>query len=86
MFIIRAVRFLLSVYALMQLVHFALPYVSTVQRPWMASLAKLCEPGIKIGNQVASKIMPDRQFKIDVGPLACAVVCYLVRIILGIFF
>ncbi len=62
MFIVRAVRFLLSVYALMQLVHFALPYVSTVQRPWMASLAKLCEPGIKIGNQVASRIMPDRQF------------------------
>ena len=84
--IVRAVRFLLSIYALMQLVHFALPYVSSAQRPWMATLARLCEPGIKIGNQAAAKLMPERRFKIDVGPLAAAVICYLVRMVLGIFF
>lgn len=80
------VRTLLSIYALMQLVHFAMPYVTNTQQPWMATLARLCEPGIRIGNQVANRVMPDRRFKIDVGPLAAALICYLIRVILGIFF
>ncbi len=82
---IRAIRFLLSVYAMMQLVMFALPYVSNTQRPWMATLARLCEPGMQIGNRVASRLLPDKQFKLDVGPLAAAALCYIVRMILGIF-
>lgn len=84
--IIRLIRFLLSVYAMMQLVMFALPYVSNTQRPWMATLAKLCEPGIQIGNRAASRLFPDKRFKIDVGPLAAAAICYIARMILGIFF
>ena len=46
MFVIRVIRFLLSIYALMQLVVFALPYIGGPQRPWMATLSRLCEPGI----------------------------------------
>ncbi len=84
--IIRIVRFLLSVYALMQLVHFALPLISGAQRPWMVTLARLCEPGIRMGNRAASRLLPDKQFKINVGPLAAAAICYLARMILGIFF
>ena len=84
--IINVLRFLLSVYALMQLVHFALPYVTGTQSPWMTTLAKLCEPGVRIGNRAASRLIPDRRFKIDVGPLAAALICYLARIVLGIFF
>ncbi len=84
--IIRIVRFLLSVYAMMQLVQFVLPYVSSAQSPWMAKLAKWCEPGIQMGNRVAARLLPDKRFKIDVGPLAAAALCYIVRMILGIFF
>ena len=84
--LIRLIRFLLSVYAMMQLVQFALPYVSNTQRPWMVTLTRLCEPGVRIGNQVAARLLPDKQFKINVGPLAAAVICYVVRLILGIFF
>ena len=84
--IIRVVRFLLSVYAMMQLVQFALPYVSGSQRPWMATLVRLCEPGVQIGNRVASRLLPDKRFNINVGPLAAAALCYIVRMILGIFF
>ena len=83
---IRLIRFLLSVYAMMQLVQFALPYVSSTQRPWMVTLTRLCEPGVRIGNQAASRLLPDKQFKINVGPLAAAVICYVARMILGIFF
>ncbi|MBR5110134.1 MAG: YggT family protein [Clostridia bacterium] len=86
MFLIRVIRFLLSIYALMQLVQFALPYIGGVQSPWMVTLGKFCEPGIRIGNQVISRLLPDRQFKIDMGPLAAAALCYLARLILGIFF
>ena len=84
--IIKAVRFLLSVYALMQLVLFALPYVTNSQRPWMAVLARLCEPGVQAGNRVASRLLPDKRFNINVGPLAMAALCYIARMILGIFF
>ncbi len=84
--IISVIRFLLSIYALMQLVHFALPYVTSTQSPWMTTLAKLCEPGERIGNRAASRLIPDRRFKINVGPLAAAVICYIARMVLGIFF
>ena len=79
------IRFLLSVYAMMQLVHFALPYVTNSQRPWMATLAKLCEPGLQVGNRVAARLLPDKRFNINVGPLAAAALCYIARMILGIF-
>ena len=84
--IIRVIRFLLSVYAMMQLVHFVLPYVGASQRPWMAKLARLCEPGVQMGNRVASRLLPDKRFNINVGPLAAAALCYIARMILGIFF
>ena len=84
--IVRAVRFLLSIYALMQLVQFALPYIGGAQSPWMVTLSKLCEPGIRIGNNVTARLFPNRQFKFDMGPLAAAALCYLARVILGIFF
>lgn len=83
---VSVIRSLLSLYALLLLVHFALPYLTSSQQPWMTMLAKICEPGIRIGNLVASKVLPDRQMKIEVGPLAGAVLCYLIRIILGWFF
>ncbi len=86
MSIMKLVRFLLSIYALMQLVHFALPYITSTQSPWMVTLARFCEPGVKIGNQAASRLLPDKRFKVDVGPLAAAALCYIARIILGIFF
>ena len=84
--IIRVIRFLLSVYAMMQLVQFALPYVSDAQRPWMVTLEKLCAPGMQIGNRVAARLLPDKRFNINVGPLAAAALCYVARMILGIFF
>ena len=84
--IIRLIRFLLSVYAMMQLVLFALPYVSNAQQPWMVKLTRLCEPGARIGNRVAARLLPDKRFNINVGPLAAAALCYIVRMILGIFF
>lgn len=83
--IIRVIRFLLRIYALMQLVHFALPYVTSTQSPWMITLARLCKPGEHIGNYAASKLIPDRRFKINVGPLAAAAICYITRVVLGIF-
>ena len=86
MAVIRIIRFLLSVYALMQLVTFALPYIGGPQQPWMAKLAQICEPGVRIGNNVTARLFPNRQFKIDMGPLAAAALCYLARVILGIFF
>ena len=85
MFIIHLIRSLLSLYALLLLVHFALPYIPSTQQPWMAVLARICEPGIRVGNQVAAKLLPDRHFKIEVGPLAGVVLCWIARMILGLF-
>ena len=84
--IFSVIRFLLRIYALMQLVHFVLPYVTSTQSPWMTTLARLCEPGARIGNYAVSKLIPDRRYKINVGPLAAALICYIARIILKLFF
>ena len=85
MFIIHLIRTLLGLYALLLAVHFALPYVTSTQQPWMTKLAQICEPGVKIGNQVAAKLFPEKRFKIDVGPLTAVVLCWVARLILGLF-
>ena len=83
--IIRTVRALLSLYAVLQLVHFALPFITNAQRPWMTTLARICEPGIKLGNRVAAKLLPERRYPVDVGPIACAILCWAARLILSFF-
>ena len=85
MFIIHLVRSLLSLYALLLLVHFALPYVTSSQQSWMATLARICEPGVRIGNNLAAKLLPDRHFKVEIGPLAGVLVCWVARMVLGLF-
>ncbi len=85
MFILNLIRTLLSLYALLLLVHFALPYVTDSQQPWMAVVARICEPGVRAGNRVAARLLPDRRFKIDFGPLAAVVLCWVARLILGLF-
>lgn len=85
MFIIHLVRSLLSLYALLLLVHFVLPYVTSSQQPWMSILARICEPGVKIGNAVASKLFGGRPLKIEVGALAAVALCYVARLVLGLF-
>lgn len=85
LFVIHLVRSLLSLYALALLVHFALPYVTSSQQPWMATLARICEPGIRVGNNVAAKLFGNRPMKIEVGPLAAVALCYIARLILGLF-
>ncbi len=83
--ILHAIRSLLSLYALLLLVRFALPYVTNTQQPWMAALTRICEPGVQIGNRVAARLLPDRQMKIEIGPLAAVALCYLARLVLGLF-
>ena len=83
--LLQLIRSLLSIYSLLLILHFALPYVTSAQQPWMTTLSRICEPGIRIGNQVAARLMPERRFKIDVGPLAAVLVCYVARIVLGFF-
>lgn len=83
--LIRLLRFLLGVYMMMQLVRFALPYIGGVQRPWMATLTRLCEPGVRAGNKAVSRLLPDKRFRIEAGPLAAAALCYLARMVLSIF-
>ena len=85
MFIIHLIRSLLSLYALLLLVHFALPYITSTQQPWMAVLARICAPGVRMGNIALSKLVPDRKFKMDLGPLAAVLLCLIARIILGWF-
>ena len=84
--IAQVVRSLLSLYALLLLVQFALPYVTSSQQPWMVHLARICEPGIRVGNNVAAKLFGNRPMKIDVGALTAVALCYIARMILNLFF
>ena len=56
MFVIHFISTLLSLYAILLLVNFALPYLTSAQQPWMTVLDKICEPGVKIGNCIADII------------------------------
>lgn len=86
MIAVEWIRRLLSLYALLLAVHLALPYLSASQRPWMAVLTRICEPGIRIGNRVAARLLPERRFMMDMGTLTAIVLCVLIRLLLALLF
>ena len=86
MLAIHLIRSALTLYALLLLVHFALPYLAKAQQPWMSVLAKICEPGVKLGNLIASRLFPQKRFRIEIGPLVAVAICYILQIVLGIIF
>ncbi|MBE5783100.1 MAG: hypothetical protein E7329_07265 [Clostridiales bacterium] len=75
----------LTLYALAQLLHFALPFIVSAQQPWMVTLAKICEPGEKVGNQVASRLLKNRRFQTDIGAPVAAILCWIIKILMGLF-
>lgn len=85
MLIIKLVRNLLSLYALVLLVDFALQFITDEQKPWMAVLHKICEPGIKAGNSVMAKLFPQRRTSMDLGGIAAVALCLVARVILSFF-
>lgn len=85
MIIFRILDVALTLYGLAQLLHFLLPFIVSAQQPWMAVLAKVCEPGVKIGNQVASQLLKNRRFKTDIGALVAAILCWVIKILMGLF-
>lgn len=86
MIVVEWIRRLISLYALLLVVHFALPYLAASQRPWMAVLARICEPGVRVGNRVAAKVLPNRRFKGDMGALCAIVLCVILRFLLALLF
>lgn len=82
---IAFIRKLLSLYALLLLVDFALPYLTDAQRPWMNMVKRICEPGERIGNRVAARLIPNAKIKLDIGPLAAVVLCLALRVVLSLF-
>ncbi len=85
MFLIRLLREAVSIYAILMLVYFILPFATSNQRPWMATLARICAPGVRVGNQLAARLLPDRQLKLDVGPLFAILLCWVIRWVTGLF-
>lgn len=80
------IRAALTLYALLLLLHFALPYFTRTQQPWMAILARICEPGVLVGNAIAAKLFPQKRFKIEIGTLIAVALCYIVQAVLNIIF
>ena len=84
-----AIHFLtsaLTLYALLLLVHFALPYITKTQQPWMAVLAKIREPGVMVGNFIAARLFPQKRFRIEIGTLVAVALCYILQLILRFVF
>ena len=86
MFVFGIIRFLLSLYTLVLLVNFLLPLCFDTQKPWMATVNKISEPGVKIGRNVAAKLLPARDYKVDMGALMGCAVCFLLSMVLGWLF
>ena len=85
MFIIRLLREAVSIYAVLMLVYFILPFITTEQRSWMSTLGRICAPGVQVGNRLAARFLPGRSFKLDVGPLMAILLCWVVRWVTGLF-
>lgn len=83
MFIIRIIRSLLSLYTLVLIVNFLIPYCTDTQKPWMVKLSKVCEPAMNVGRKIAAKLLPNRNINADMGALMGAVVCLVLSVVLG---
>ena len=85
MFLFRLIREAASIYAILMLVSFIVPYVTSSRQRWMDVLDRICAPGVRFGKQIAEKIFPDKTFKIDVAPLAAVLGCWVIKWVLGWF-
>ena len=85
MFLIRLIREAASIYAILMLVSFIVPYVTSDRRKWMDTLDRICAPGVRLGKQIAEKIFPDKSFNIDVASLAAVLACWVIKWVLGWF-
>ena len=85
MFIFRILNVALTLYALALLFHFVLPYLVSAQQSWMAVLSRICEPGIRIGNYAAARLLKNRRFKADIGAPVAAILCWVLKVLLGLF-
>lgn len=83
--LLQLVRQAATVYAVLMLIYFVLPYVTSNQRPWMVTLSRICAPGVRAGNQLAARLFPDKHFKIDVAPLLTVLACWVIKWVLGWF-
>ena len=86
MFIFGIIRFFLSLYTLLLLINFLLPLCFDTQKPWMTTINKISEPGVKLGRNVAAKLLPARDYKVDMGALMGCAVCFLLSMVLGWLF
>lgn len=84
--IIRLLIKLLSVYSLLIVIKCLLPLFTRVQNKWTVLLDKVCAPAIAIGRQVAQRVFKGRTFAFDIGPIAAALLIWLVQFVLSIFF
>ncbi len=85
MFFLRLICQLLSLYAVLLLVHFALPYITSSRCKWMETLDGVCAPAISLGKTVLGILFPDKQFNLDPSPLAAALICWAVQWLLSWF-
>lgn len=83
MLIIRILRSILSLYTLVLIANFLIPYCTDVQKPWMVKLSKVCEPAVKMGRNLVAKLLPNRTLNTDAGSLMGAVVCLILSVVLG---
>lgn len=86
MLVIKLFEFLLSLYTLVLLVNFLVPLCTNVQKPWMVTLAKVSEPAVKLGRNMAAKVLPAREYNVDMGALLGCGLCFLVSMMLGWLF
>lgn len=86
MFLLKLIDTFILLYSVALIVHFVLPFIVASQQPWMAVLSRICEPAVRLGNLVAARILPNRRFKMEIGAVVAAILCWLVRVLLGLFF
>ena len=85
MFLVKLLRQVAVIYAVLLMVDFIIPFASPSRSDWMDWVHRICEPGVRLGNTLADQLFPDRQFKIDVGPLVAMLMCWVIKWVLGWF-
>ncbi len=77
---------ILQVYTLIAFINCIVSFSSLAQNRWTVLLSRICEPACATGRSIAAKVLKNKQFSFDIGPLAGLLLLLLTLFVIQIIF
>lgn len=76
----------LQIYTLIAFINCLVSFSSLTQNRWTVLLSRICEPACAAGRFIAAKMLKNKRFTFDIGPLAGLLLLLLTLFVINIIF